>query len=136
MRWLVFVVAMGASPMRAEDTVGALELQRCLAELVDGVGVGVDDTLPIAAGSRSQRQVSTESPKIEVYPAPTGKGSLPLSDRFAVAVNGRAVDVYQVRVLKPHTWGGDFGPQEYERAGRKPPLHRRAPDRTAGTCAG
>lgn len=57
-----------------------------------------------------------EGSKIILYPAPGGDGSLPLSSDFKVFANEHQIDVYSVKVLKPHTWAGDWGKQEYEYA--------------------
>jgi hypothetical protein len=50
------------------------------------------------------------------YAAPAGEGALPLSSDYRIFVNGLPVDVYRVKVLRPHTWGGDVGPQAHESA--------------------
>jgi hypothetical protein len=39
-----------------------------------------------------------------------------LSSEFKVTANNKLVDVYQVKVLKPHTWAGGWEKQEYEMA--------------------
>ena len=78
-------------------------------------GPGIEKQ-PIPAGVLSHGTDSTSKSKIQVYPAPTGKGSLLNSEVFNLKVDGKTVDVYQVRVLKPHTWAGDYGPQQYEHA--------------------
>lgn len=54
--------------------------------------------------------------KTLTYPAPVGEGSLPLATDFKVMANNKLVDVYQVKVLKPHTWAGGWEKQEYEHA--------------------
>lgn len=54
--------------------------------------------------------------RVITYPAPDGEGSLSLSTDFKVTANNKPVDVYRVKVLKPHTWAGGWEKQEYEHA--------------------
>lgn len=77
---------------------------------------GLNEKEPTGADVLNHATDGITTSKVRVYHAPAGKGSLPISDTFALKVNGKTVDVYEVRVLKPHTWGGDYGPQQYESA--------------------
>ena len=56
------------------------------------------------------------SASVVTYPAPQGEGALPASRICRVWASKQPVGVYAVRVLKPHTWAGDNGVQEFELA--------------------
>ncbi len=68
------------------------------------------------AGCELTGRIGSQDSLVMRYAAPRGEGALPISEDFKVFVNELPVDVYQVRVLKPHAWAGDVGPQEYEHA--------------------
>jgi hypothetical protein len=82
----------------------------------EGPGMKKQPIPAAALHHRTGQHTAAKQTTVVTYPAPTGEGGLAKSDDFAVSVNGKPVDVYQVRVLKPHTWGGDYGPQQFEHA--------------------